>query len=254
MEAEQFNNRRLFLSSNSIYKEMGYLEHTAGDMLDFLGGAAEEILFIPFARVAEREQLGTAWAEYAEAPRAVFAPHGIGVVSIHEHPERMKEKIREAGAVFIGGGNTHHLLFWLKRHDLIKPLRERMDRGVPMLGSSAGTNVFCPTIRTTNDMPIVALPDLDAIGGVPFQINPHYLDPDPDSDHRGERREQRINEFLKVAGVAVLGLREGSWLRIETGEIILKGLSDARLFKPDGARPVELTPGDDGRNITNFLI
>ena len=250
MDFEQLRKRRLFLSSNSVYKNLSYLEHTVEDMTDFLGGVGQ-ILFIPFAAVAEKPGLDKIWAKYAEMPKKVFSARGIEVVSIHTLDK--KQAIERAEAIFIGGGNSHHLLFWLKKFELIEPIRQRMNEGVAMMGSSAGTNVFCPTIRTTNDMPIVALPDLNSIGGIPFQINPHYLDPDPDSDHRGETREQRINEFLKVSGVSVLGMREGCWLRIENGEILLKGLSGARLFRAS-EEPLELLPEENGLNVNEFLL
>lgn len=254
MNPETFKKRRLFLSSNSVYKDMGYLEHSAEEMLDFLGDVSQ-ILFIPFAAVAEKENLDKVWAKYAESPRKVFSSHDINVISIHtfENTDRKKEAVRNAEAIFIGGGNTHHLLYYLKKFELVEVIQQRMNKGVPMMGSSAGTNIFCPTICTTNDMPIIANSDFDAIGGIPFQINPHYLDPDPNSDHRGETREERVNEFLKVSGATVLGLREGSWLRIENGEIVLNGLSGARLFKL-GKEPLEIPIEKGGRNINEFLL
>lgn len=254
LDLETFKKRRLFLSSNSVYKDMKYLEHSVEEMLDFLNDVSR-ILFIPFAAVAEKENLDKVWTDYAEAPRKAFAPHNVEVVSIHtvKQASEKQQAIRDAKAVFIGGGNTHHLLFYLKKFDLIEVIQERMNAGVPMMGSSAGTNVFCPTICTTNDMPIIANSDFDAIGGVHFQINPHYLDSDPNSDHRGETREQRINEFLRLTGKTVLGLREGAWLRIKKGEILLQGLSDARLFKAD-QEPLEIPIEENGRNINEFLF
>lgn len=253
MNSNLFKKRRIFLSSNSVYKNLGYLEHSIEDMVDFLGDVPQ-IIFIPFAGVAEKDLLDKHWADYAESPRKVFSPHGIEVLSIHtfEQTADKKEAIKNAEAIFIGGGNTHHLLYWLNKFELIEPIKEIMNSGIPMMGSSAGTNIFCPTICTTNDMPIISNPNFDAIGGVPFQINPHYLDPDPNSDHRGETREQRINEFLKLTGKTVLGLREGSWLRIENGEILLQGLSDARLFRV-GQEPLEIPIEENGRNINELF-
>lgn len=250
INSDSFRNRRLFLSSNSVYKDLKYLEHTVTEMARFVGDVSE-IIFIPFAAVAERSALDKQWAEYNLAPEKAFSEFGIKVTSLHTIRDRAAkiDQIRRAEAVFIGGGNSHHLLYWLKTFDLLEALRERLDAGVPMMGSSAGTNVFCPTIRTTNDMPIVALPDLNSIGGIPFQINPHYMDPDPDSDHRGETRQQRIEEFIKVDGGPVLGLREGAWLRVENGEITLEGLSGARFFRAD-QEPLELVPV---KNITQLV-
>ena len=254
MNIDLFEKRRLFLSSNSVYKDLAYLEHSVKEMVEFLAGISQ-VLFVPFARVAEEEVLDQAWAEYAEAPRRAFDQFGVDVVSVHtyDQPAGKKDAIRNAEAMFIGGGNSHHLVYWLKKFELIESIRERMNAGVPMMGSSGGTNVFCPTICTTNDMPIVSLPNLDSIGGIPFQINPHYLDPDPDSDHRGETREQRIDEFLKVKSIPVLGMREGAWLRIENGEILLKGITGARLFRQNHD-PVELLPGKNGKRLNEFLL
>ena len=246
-----FNSRRLFLSSNSVYKNLNYLEHTLGDMVDFLSGA-QRIVFVPFASVARKGSLTQQWDEYAASPRKAFSRYNIDVESLHNFPDK-PDAVRKADAIFIGGGNTHHLLFWLNQFGLMEPIREMMIDGTPMLGSSAGSNIFCPTICTTNDMPIVSNPSFNAINAVPFQINPHYLDPDPNSDHRGETREQRINEFLKVSDFKVLGLREGAWLRIESGTILLKGLSAARLFVASDD-PVELDPTEEGLDITKLLL
>lgn len=243
--------RKLFLSSNSVYKNLTYLEHCKEDLADFLAGVSR-VLFVPFAAVAEKNSLREKWDEYAEKPRRAFAEYGIEVDSIHVFSDK-SEALEESEAVFIGGGNTHHLLFYLKKFDLIEALQKDMLKGKPMLGSSAGTNVFCPTICTTNDMPIIANSDFEAIGGVPFQINPHYLDPDPASKHRGETREERIGEYLKVSDRKVLGLREGSWLRIESGRILLKGLSGARLFTKSD-EPKEFSPTNDGLDLTEILL
>ncbi len=244
-------SRKLFLSSNSVYKNMNYLEHTVEKMIEFLGGVSR-ILFIPFASVAEKNLLDENWTKYNEAPRKAFAAYKIEVESIHTFSDKPKA-VKDAEAIFIGGGNTHHLLFSLREFGLIEVIRNEMLAGKPMMGSSAGTNIFCPTICTTNDMPIIANPNFDAINAVPFQINPHYLDPDPNSDHRGETRQQRIEEFLKVKGVKVLGLREGAWLKIENGKILLDGLSGARLFVKN-SEPEEFMPVTDGLDMTDILL
>ncbi len=169
--------RKLFLSSNSVYKDLGYLEHTVADMVDFLGGVSR-ITFVPFAAVAERSKLDEAWNNYAKSPRRAFAPYNISVDSLHTFSDKLAA-VKESEAIFIGGGNTHHLLYWLREFDATKPIHDAMLEGKPMLGSSAGTNIFCPTICTTNDMPIISNPNFNAINAIPFQINPHYLDPDP---------------------------------------------------------------------------
>jgi len=245
-------SRKLFLSSNSVYKNLGYLEHTITDMVDFLEHLSE-ILFVPFAAVEEKDSLEKRWDDYAEGPRKVFGEYNIEVQSLHTFSDKTKA-IQDAEAIFIGGGNTHHLLYWLRRHQLINTLHFEALSGKPMMGSSAGTNIFCPTICTTNDMPIVSNPDFKAINAIPFQINPHYLDPDPESDHRGETREERINEFLKISSVnKVLGMREGAWLRIEDRRILLQGLSGAKLFTKSG-EAVDFEPTEQGLDLTDTLL
>lgn len=244
-------SRKLFLSSNSVYKNMNYLEHTAREMVEFLSGVSK-ILFILLASVAEKNLLDENWANYNEAPKKAFAEYDIEVESLHTFSDK-QNAVKSAEAIFIGGGNTHHLLYWLREFGLIETIRNEMLAGRPMMGSSAGTNIFCPTICTTNDMPIISNPNFDAINAIPFQINPHYLDPDPNSDHRGETRQQRIEEFLKVNGVKVLGLREGAWLKIEDGKILLGGFSGARLFVKD-SQPEEFTPTDGGFDLTEKLL
>lgn len=245
------SSRKSFLSSNSVYKNLNYLEHSAEDMVDFLGGISK-IVFIPFASVAENNSLDENWSKYNEAPKKAFGKFNIEVESLHTFSDK-PNAIKEAEAIFIGGGNTHHLLYWLRKFELIDVIHQEMLAGKPMMGSSAGTNIFCPTICTTNDMPIISNPTFDAINAIPFQINPHYLDPDPDSEHRGETREERINEYLKVNDRKVLGLREGSWLRIEDGKILLKGLSGARLFTKS-TEPEEFSPTEEGFDITEILL
>lgn len=161
----------------------------------------------------------------------VVPPSSHGV---HEHAGPVAA-LAAADAVFIGGGNSFRLLSALYRTGLRDAVRGAVRAGLPYMGASAGTNMAAPTLRTTNDMPIVQPPSFEALGLVPFQINPHYLDPDPDSTHKGETREERLTEFLEENDVPVLGLREGSWLRLE-GEA-------ARV---DGARPArELAVGTD---------
>ncbi len=230
---------------------MNYLEHTVKEMVEFLGDVSE-IIFIPFAGVAEKDLLNDWWAKYNEAPKKAFAPYNIEVESLHNFSDKTKA-VKEAEAIFIGGGNTHHLLYWLRHFDLIEIIHDEMLSGKPMMGSSAGTNIFCPTICTTNDMPIISNPTFDAINAVPFQINPHYLDPDPNSEHRGETRQQRIEEYLKVNDRKVLGLREGAWLHVENNKILLKGLSGARLFKLSD-EPKEFMPTNEGLDMTEILL
>ena len=155
---------------------------------------------------------------------------------------RRPQAPKETDAIFIGGGNTFRLLKTLYDLDLIDVIRERVDAGMPYIGSSAGSNMACPTIKTTNDMPIVQPPSFNALGLISFQINPHYLDPDPNSRHMGETREERIIQFLEENETPVVGLREGAMLRIENGGTILKGSTGARIFRR-GFDPVEISPG-----------
>ena len=152
------------------------------------------------------------------------------------------ERIEDGEAIFVGGGNTFRLLQALYERDLVDAIRDRVRSGIPYIGSSAGTNIAAPTIKTTNDMPIIQPPSFDSLGLVHFQINPHYLDADPSSTHKGETREQRLIEFLEENDTPVVGLREGTMLRVEDGRTTLVGLAAARLFRR-GKDPVEAAPG-----------
>ena len=226
--------RRLLLVSTSTTFGTGYLDHCAEAMRETLGGAAR-VLFVPWA-LADRDG-------YATKARERFAAMGFGLDSIHEANDPV-DAVEDAEAIFVGGGNTFRLLLCAEEAGVLGPIRHRVARGMPYLGTSAGSNLACPTIRTTNDMPIVQPASFEALGLVPFQINPHYLDPDPGSRHMGETRETRIREFLEENDLAVVGLREGSMLRIEGERTTLQGASGARLFRR-GAEPEELGAGAD---------
>jgi len=225
-------SKRLMLLSNSTMHGQGFLDHAADEIRDFLG-EVESLLFVPFAQ-HDRDA-------YAKAVRARFAQMGIEVDSLHDVDDE-EEAVEQAEAIFIGGGNTFLLLSTLYELKVVEPIRRRVDGGMPYIGSSAGTNVACPTIRTTNDMPIVEPPSFDALALVPFQINPHYVDADPSSKHMGETREQRIREFHLSNQVPVLGIREGAWLSVEAPHVELGGLAGARLFQR-GKEPEEYEPG-----------
>ena len=166
---------------------------------------------------------------------------GCELDSLHESPAP-KDAIRDAEALFVGGGNTFRLLATLYRLDLLPLLRARVAEGMLYCGASAGSNLAGPTIRTTNDMPIVEPPSLEALGLVPFQINPHYVDPEPGSRHMGETREERLRQFHEENDAPVVGLREGSMLRVEGAEVLLRGIAGARIFRR-GLDPVEASPG-----------
>ena len=232
-------NKRILLISNSTLYGSGYLDHAEAEIRSFLG-AVNRVLFVPFA-LYYRDK-------YAETAQQRFAKMGYALSSIHT-AANPKQAIAETDAVFIGGGNTFRLLKALYEFDLLGPIRERVENGMPYIGSSAGSNVAGPTIRTTNDMPIVQPPSFDALGLVSFQLNPHYLDPDPNSKHMGETREERILQFLEENDTPVVGLREGAMLRIENGETILRGSSGARIFRK-GLEQVEALPG---ARIDRFL-
>ena len=224
--------RRLLLISNSTLHGSGYLDHAEGEIRDFLG-ELKHVLFVPFA-LLDRDK-------YTATARARFQKMGYELTSIHS-AANPAQAVKETDAMFIGGGNTFRLLKALYDFDLLDVIRERVDAGMPYIGSSAGSNMACPTIRTTNDMPIVQPPSFNALGLVPFQINPHYLDPDPNSRHMGETREERIIQFLEENETPVVGLREGAMLRIENGETMLRGSTGARIFRR-GLEPLEISPG-----------
>lgn len=224
--------RRLLLISNSTLHGSGYLDHAETEIRDFLG-ELKHVLFVPFA-LADRDK-------YASTAQARFQKMGYELTSIHTAANPV-QAIKDADAMFIGGGNTFRLLKALYEFDLLDVIRERVDAGMRYIGSSAGSNMACPTIRTTNDMPIVQPPSFNALGLVSFQINPHYLDPDPGSKHMGETREERIIQYLEENETPVVGLREGAMLRIENGETILRGSTGARIFRR-GFDPLEVSPG-----------
>lgn len=225
-------SKRLLLISNSTCYGEGYLDHCEGEMRDFLGGE-ERVVFLPYA-LAD-------WDAYADAARGRLERMGHACESLHEAPEP-RRAVEEARAFFVGGGNTFRLLRLLYDLELVEPLRRRVAQGAPYMGSSAGSNVACLSIATTNDMPIVYPPSFDALALVPFNLNPHYLDPDPGSRHMGESREQRIREFHEESEVPVVGLREGGILRVEDGEMTVRGRAGARVFRR-GEEPVEAPPG-----------
>ncbi|HEX3185758.1 MAG TPA: dipeptidase PepE [Pyrinomonadaceae bacterium] len=224
---------RILLISNSTLFGSGYLDHAETEIRDFLGDI-QRVLFVPFA-LYDRDA-------YALTARDRFKQMGYELTSVHNASDRFKA-VAETQAIFIGGGNTFRLLKTLYDQSLLDPIRQRVAQGMPYIGSSAGSNVAGPTIKTTNDMPIVQPPSFDALGLVSFQINPHYLDPDPNSKHMGETREKRILEFLEENDTPVLGLREGAIARFENGSTVLKGSTGARIFRR-GQQPIETLPGD----------
>lgn len=227
---------RLLLISNSTNAGEAYLQHPMGEISSFLGDI-KKVLFLPYAAVT------FSFNDYQKMVQDKFDELGIEVDSLHHH-RNAKEAVRNAEAFVVGGGNTFRLLKIIQQLDIIETLRYRVLDGIPYVGWSAGSNVACPTICTTNDMPIVEPDNFSAFNLVRFQINPHYLDANPDG-HAGETREERIEEFITMDPFSyVVGLREGSMLRVENGDISLVGTKPARIFK-HGETPKELNPGDD---------
>lgn len=233
---------RLLLISNSTNPGEAYLDYPKYDIQKFLGKEPVEALFIPYAGVT------FSYDEYEEKVNNRFREIGHRVKSIHHFSEPIKA-VMDAKAIIIGGGNTWKLTRTMHENGLIKAIRERVLAGTPYIGWSAGSNVACPTIRTTNDMPIVNPLTFEVCNLVPFQINPHYLDDNP-ANHGGETREMRIEEFIvENPEIYVVGLREGTMLNYENGKMCLIGKRPARIFK-HGQAPKELTEKDD----FNFLL
>ena len=230
---------KLLLISNSASPGESYLEKAKEDLGKLLNTkqVKENVLFVPYAAVTY------SFDEYVTKVNAALEPVGIKVHGIHTCKSPI-EAVREASAIFVGGGNTWQLTRMMQEQGLIEAIRERVKEGIPYAGWSAGSNVACPTLSTTNDMPITEPQSFHALRLVPFQINPHYLDAHP-ADHGGETREMRIQEYIIAnPDVYVAGLREGSRLLIEGDSIELRGEKPMRLFK-HGNEPREIKPGED---------
>ncbi len=217
------SQKRLLLLSNSSNYGEEYLVHARDAVKGFLGDSIKSLLFIPYAGVR------FAGDDYAAKVGARFSEWGYKLDSIHTSLEPRKA-LSEAEAIVVGGGNTFQLLRRLYQNKLLDAIRARVETGLPYIGWSAGANLACPTIKTTNDMPIVEPPSLNALGLIPFQINPHYTDATL-SGHSGETRAERLAEFIEVnPSTYVVGLREGSMLRIEGQAITLLGTQQATVF------------------------
>ena len=230
---------RILLISNSTVYGRGYLDHVEQEIKTFLGGA-KRILFFPYA-LYDRDG-------YAAKAKARFAVMGYSLESVH-HAADPRKAVENTDAFFIGGGNTFRLLKALQDVDLLDAIRRKVKSGARYIGSSAGSNVAGPTIKTTKDMPIVQPRSFDSLGLVLFQISPHFQDPDLNSRHMGETQEERIVQFLEENETPVVGIREGAWLLCENGAVILKGETGARIFRR-GEVPLEAKPGD---NITELV-
>lgn len=228
---------RLLLISNSTNPGEPYLDYPKHNIKNFLGIEPVRALFIPYAAVT------FSYDEYELKVSERFREIGHDVISLHHFSDPVTA-VKNASAIITGGGNTWKLLKMIRDNGLISAVREKVLDGTPYIGWSAGANVACPTIRTTNDMPVTDPGSFEAFNLIPFQINPHYLDANPEG-HAGETREQRIEEFIEVnPGLYVVGLREGTILQIEGGKIWLSGPRSARIFKK-GTKPAELGASDD---------
>lgn len=232
---------QLLLVSSSRVHGSPFLQHCAEAIRDHFSPGCE-VLFVPYA-LADHDR-------YRDLVSEAFESMQLQLTSIHDTKDP-QSAIDDAKGIFVGGGNSFRLLKTCYDLGLMQPIRDAVQqRGVPYMGSSAGTNLACPTIRTTNDMPIVEPPSLAALGLVEFQINPHFIDADPDSTHQGETREQRLKEFHEENHVPVAGIREGSWLRVAEGSITLGGTTGMKLFRKD-SDPLEVSGGDVTKLLTS---
>jgi dipeptidase E len=228
---------KLLLISNSTMPGEAYLDYPKHEIKRFLGEKSLTALFIPYAAVT------FSFGDYEQKVAERFAELGFQVKSIHHFSDPVKA-VNDAEVIIVGGGNTWQLVRMLHDNQIMEVIREKVLNGTPYIGWSAGSNVACPTLRTTNDMPIIDPKGFDTTGLVPFQINPHYLDANPEG-HGGETREQRIEEFMEInPDIYVVGLREGTMLLVENNQMRLIGNRTARIFKK-GSAPVELGSEDD---------
>lgn len=229
--------KKIIIASTSTVHQGNYLDYLLPHLKTHFN-TVRTVTFIPYARPG-----GISHDAYTQKARACFKQIGLEVVGLHEY-DNAQEGIKKSEAFFTGGGNTFLLVKQLHQHKLIDLLAERIHNGAPYLGTSAGSNICGLTMETTNDMPIVYPPSFQTLGLVPFNINPHYLDPDPNSTHMGETRETRILEFHAFNPQPVVGLREGSWLEVKGDYIVLKGELSARIFEQN-KQAYEVKPETD---------
>jgi len=236
---------KLLLISNSTNYGEEYLGWPRPDIKKFLSSTTvKRILFVPYAGVGlATESLEKSYDVYEAKVNSVFQELGYEIYSIHKEDDPV-QAVKDAEAIAVGGGNTFHLVYMLHKNKIIKEIREKALSGTPYMGWSAGSNVACPTLMTTNDMPIIEPESFNCFNLIPFQINPHYLDANPEG-HGGETRQQRIEEYLVVnKDVTVVGLREATSLLFEGDSIELIGKRPLRIFN-FGQEPIEIAPGDD---------
>jgi len=237
---------RALLISNSTNHGQDYLDHVEDAITGFLGDI-KKIYFVPYA--------SRHWDAYTEKARARFNAMGIDLVSVHAVSFRGRDILTAADeqwGIFVGGGNTFRLLHHIQQRNLINLIGAAVLQGAPYIGASAGANLACPTIGTTNDMPIMHPISLFGLGIVPYQINPHYLDPDVNLLHMGETRDTRIREFHEENDTPVVGLREGSWIHVESGMSALHGPHHAKLFLKD-REPLEISDGSTIEATISFI-
>jgi len=235
--------KNLIVASTSTIYGMGYLEYLLPTLAKHFENV-ETLIFIPYARPG-----GASHDEYTKKVAETFSKIGKKVIGLHTF-ENPKEAIKTAQGIFTGGGNTFLLVKQLYETEVMPVLRETLANGTPYLGCSAGSNITGLTMETTNDMPIIYPPSFQTLGLLPFNINPHYLDPVQGSTHMGETRETRINEFHQFNDQVVVGLREGSWLEVKSSNIVLKGNLTARIFKK-GQTPIEIEAETD---LTDWIV
>ena len=237
--------KRLLLISNSTNYGEEYLAWPREQIKDFLTSTdVKRVLFIPYAGVGlSEESIESSYDAYEKKVAGVFKKLGCELYSIHKENDPVKA-VNEAESIAVGGGNTFHLVYMMHKTGIMKAIREKALEGIPYMGWSAGSNVACPSLKTTNDMPIIEPESFDCLNLIPFQINPHYLDANPEG-HGGETRQQRIEEFLVVnREMVVAGLREATSFLIEGNSIKLIGRRPLRVFKFN-QEPKEFEPGED---------
>lgn len=238
--------KNLIIASTSTLHDGAYLEYLLPE-LKIHFASCSSILFIPFARPS-----GISHDDYTAKVRATFATINIDVNGLHEFEDCM-QAVQETQGIFTGGGNTFLLVAQLYKFNVMDVLAEKIKSGTPYLGTSAGSNITGLTMQTTNDMPIIYPPSFRTLGMVPFNLNPHYLDPDHQSKHMGETRETRIKEYHAFNTVPVLGLREGSWLDVKGDMITLKGNLHARIFRQN-QEAEEVESGSDLSGLGSILL
>lgn len=227
----------IILASTSTLFGGSYLEYLKSEIQN-LFRETDEIIFVPFARPG-----GISHEEYTEKAREFFTQINIKAKGLHEFEDKI-EAVNNAKGIFTGGGNTFLLVKTLHEENLMEVLKQNVENGTPYLGCSAGSNIGGLNMKTTNDMPIVYPPSFECMGLVPFNVNPHYLDPNPDLKHNGETRETRIKEFLTQNNTKVVGLREGNWIRKIGQKITVEGKELTRIFEKN-KEPYEIAPGTE---------